>query len=349
MKLRLLALILPAVMCLSTLNGQDAFHYTLYDYTGITTNPALAGSFEGTARAGGIFRDQDFGLEIGQYRNPVVYLDAPIIKGFGETHWVGLGMYYMYDVQKYDDVNLITNKIFGGMSYHIGLDKKYKNVISLGIQSGNATSYFSSPDITTWSEFGDTPKEDPAEAALPIKNPEGNQGSSVGQTNWVGGIHFRSKINQYEHLSLGFAVANIGRVDNSLLSQGSFSRAPLRFIFHGSYKTPIVDQVYIEPRVFFQYLRPSYDVSVQTLVHFQLKPDKPTMVNAGLGYNIQNGLQFMVGLQNESLKAGFSFDLNLTDKTQVSGPASAFELGVAYILKLYKKPKPTPELVCPRI
>jgi type IX secretion system PorP/SprF family membrane protein len=349
MKLRLLAWFLVPMLYLAPLKSQDAFRYTLFDYTEIAMNPSLAGSFEGTIRGGGIFREQDFGLEIGQYRNPVVYLDAPVIRGFGKTHWIGIGMYYMHDVQKYDEVNLVTNKIFGGLAYHIGFDKDYKNVLSLGIQSGSATSFFSSPDITTWSEFGDTPREDPAEAALPIKNPEGNQGSTTGRTNWVGGIHFRSDISDETQLKLGFAVANIGRVSNSLLSQGSFSRAPLRFVFHGSFKTPLVPQVFIEPRAFFQYMQPSWDMSIQSLFHFQLKPGKPTQFNAGLGYNIQNGLQFLVGIQNESLKAGLSFDLNLSDKTQVSGPAAAFELGAAYILRFYKKPKPDPVLVCPRL
>ena len=93
------------VICFLTLSGfalkaQDAFHYTLFDFTEIAMNPALAGGFEGTARAGGLFREQDYGLLAGQYRNPVGFLDAPIIKGFRKNDWIGIGMYYMYDQQR---------------------------------------------------------------------------------------------------------------------------------------------------------------------------------------------------------------------------------------------------------
>lgn len=349
MKFKLLLVLTICTLSVATLKSQDAFHYTLFDFTEVAMNPALAGSFEGTIRGGGIFREQDYGLAIGQFRNPVVYLDAPVIRGFGKNDWIGIGMYYMYDLQKIDDVNLITNKIFGGLSYHIPLDKKLKNVLSLGIQSGSASAYFSRADITTWSEFGDNPKEDPIEAGLPIPNPDNTQQGSTGRTNWVGGVSFKSQISAEQELKLGVSVANIGRISNSIGGQGSFSRAPLRFVVHGQYFTPIADRIKLEPRVFFQYAKPSWEISLQTMVHFLLNPEKKNSVNAGLGYNAQNGMQMMAGYHNEHLRIGFSFDLNLTDKTQVSGPASAFELGVAYIFKFYKKPNPDPVLVCPRI
>ena len=334
---------------LVSLNGQDAFHYTLFDFTGPAMNPAIAGSFEGTVRGGGLFREQDYGLQIGQFRNPVVYLDAPVIRGFGKNDWIGIGMYYMYDVQKYGDVNLVTNKVFGGLSYHIPLDKKLKNVLSLGIQSGSATSYFTRPNITTWSEFGPDPHEDPVELSLPIKNPDGGQQGTTGRTNWVGGVNFRSNVSDDTRLSLGLSVANIGRISNSIAGKGSYSVAPLRFVLHGQYITPIADRIKIEPRLFFQFMQPSWEASLQALAHFKLDPEKHTVVKGGLGYNVQNGLQFLVGADIKDLTIGFSFDLNLTDKTAVSGAASAFELGVGYTLKYYKKPKPDGVLVCPRL
>ena len=349
MKCNALLVFFLSVFTLAGLKSQDPFHYTLFDFTGPALNPALAGSFEGTVRGGGLFREQDYGLQIGQFRNPVAYLDAPVIRGFGKNDWIGIGLYYMYDVQKYSDVNLVTNKIFGGVSYHIPFDKKLRNVLSLGMQSGNASSYFSSPDITTWSEFGTDPHEDPVEAALPIKNPDGNQQGSTGRTNWVGGVHFRSEIAPDTRLSLGLSVSNIYRISNSIAGKGSYSVAPLRFLVHGQYITPIADRISLEPRIFFQYMQPSWEMSLQALGHFKLDPEKETIVRGGLGYNLQNGLQMLLGADVRGIQIGFSFDLNLTDKTAVSGPASAFELGVAYILKYYKKPKPTPVLVCPRL
>ncbi len=38
--------------------AQDAFHYTYFDMTQVALNPALAGNFQGTARVGGLFREQ---------------------------------------------------------------------------------------------------------------------------------------------------------------------------------------------------------------------------------------------------------------------------------------------------
>jgi type IX secretion system PorP/SprF family membrane protein len=338
-----------------SIRAQDAFHYTLFDFTEIAMNPALAGSFEGTVRAGGIFREQDFGLQIGQYRNPVLFLDAPVIRGFKKNDWIGIGMYYMYDQQRFDqfdsdtNIDLITTKIFGGLSYHLGLDKKNKNVLSFGIQSGSSNSYFSNPNIVTWSEFGDDPKSDPAEDALPIKDPSGGSNGSTGRANYIGGIHFTSNISAEKYLKLGVSVSNIGRISNSIAGSGGSSISPVRILFHGRYLTPVASKISLEPRVFFQYMQPSWEMSVQAITHFLLNPEKGTSIGAGLGFNTNNGLQFLLNADVKNFRFGYSFDINLSDKTAVSGAAAAFEFGVAYILKFYKKPNPDPVLVCPRI
>ncbi len=337
------------------MNGQDPFHYTFFDMTKVAMNPALAGNFEGTARVGLLYREQDYGFAFGQFRNPTFHIDVPVIRGFREQDWIGVGMSYIYDEQLYEEGKLVTIKGFGGISYHLAFDKKARNVLSIGIASGTRTAYVTDPAITTYSELGSDPKPDPIENSLLVRNPAAGQsggGGGLGSAQLSGGLHFKSLIGKETELNVGISVSNLttfrgGRVDETIAS-GSYSTAPMRFLTYGHYKTPVADKIKIEPRVFFQYRQPSWELQFQTLAHLLINEEKGITFSGGLGYSVINGMQFLLGADIKDLRIGYSFDLNLSDKTQVSGPAAAFELGVGYILKLYKKPKPDPILICPR-
>lgn len=348
--------VVTAMLCIQGYaKSQDVFHYTYFDMTKVAMNPALAGNFEGTARVGLLYREQDYGFTFGQFRNPTFHIDVPVIRGFRQQDWIGVGMSYIYDEQRYEEGKVVTIKGFGGISYHLAFDKKARNVLSIGIASGTSSIYVTQPSITTYSELGSDPRPDPIENSLKIKNPAGSGGGGgggLGAAQLAGGLHLKSMIGKDTELNVGLTVANLttfrgGRVDESIAT-GSYATAPMRFLVYGQYRTPVADKIKIEPRLFFQYRKPSWELQVQSLAHFLINEEKDITMSGGIGYSIINGMQFLLGAEIKDLRIVYSFDLNLSDKTQVSSAAGAFELGVGYILKLYKKPKPDPVLICPR-
>ncbi|HHH52761.1 MAG TPA: type IX secretion system membrane protein PorP/SprF, partial [Bacteroidetes bacterium] len=330
----------------------------------VALNPALSGSFEGTARIGGLFREQDFLLHSGQYRSPILFADAPLIRGFRKYDWVGFGIAFQYDEQPftYGDENfsynnkLVTSTTIGGLSYHLALDKKRKNVLSIGFQSGNASVSFTDVYLVTpesIQDYIDNPNSDlgksyPNELPFDKSKKSNNLGYTIGSV-------FTSRISDTDFLRVGAAVSNINFKKNgagfSLLNNGSGSiyRRPMRISAFGRYKTELPNGLILEPRVFFQYMQPSWEASGQVLVGLKLKKPVNMVLYGGLGYNPINGMQFLISADVKDLKIVYSFDLNLSDKTAVSGAAAAFELGVSYIIKVYKKPKPDPVLLCPQI
>lgn len=60
-------------LCAQTLCGQD-IHFTMYNMSPMTLNPAMAGKFEGTFRIGGIYRDQWASVIANQFRTPSAWL-----------------------------------------------------------------------------------------------------------------------------------------------------------------------------------------------------------------------------------------------------------------------------------
>ncbi len=342
--------------------SQDSYHYTYFDMTKVALNPALSGAFEGTARIGGLFREQDFGMESGQFRSPILFADAPLIRGFRKYDWVGFGIAFQYDEQAFSFYGpteyhntLVTTTSIGGLSYHFALDKKRKNVLSIGFQSGNASVSFKDIYLVTpesIEEFTSNSSSDIGKS-YPNELPFNKNKKSINLGYTIGAV-FTSNISKTDNFQTGISVSNVSFKkynSYSIINFGGAStyKRPLRFAAFGTYKTELSNGLILNPRVFFQYMQPSWEASVQGLAGLKLKKPVDMVLYGGLGYNPINGIQFLLGADIRDLKIVYSFDLNLSDKTAVSGPAGAFELGVSYIIKVYKKPKPDPVLFCPQI
>ena len=344
------------------ISAQDAFHYTHFDMAQVALNPGLAGGFEGTARVGALFREQDFGLVSGQYRSPIFYVDAPLIRGFRKYDWIGFGFSYQYDHQAlnaignsvYDNA-IITSTILGGLSYHFALDKKREKVLAIGFQTGNANVYF---DNSQWisprdaDEMSKNPGYEPGPHIGIAPDSKDKKNNNLGYT--IGAVFTSNKTNNTQ-LKLGVAVSNISLTKNSRYSilkggsgNGSYEM-PLRFSAFGKYKTELSSGLILQPKVFFQYLDPVWEASTQVLAGMKLTKPMDMILYGGIGYNITNGLQFLISADIKDIKIVYGFDLNLSDKTAVSGAAGAFELGASYIIKIHRKPKPDPVLLCPQI
>src|SRR5690349_16635765 len=96
MHVRKLLLLLASVFAVSGLSAQD-IHFSQFNMSPMTLNPANIGPFEGTARIGGIYRGQFNSVLDKQYSTPSVYVDAPIIRGFRKKDWVGVGLMFFSD------------------------------------------------------------------------------------------------------------------------------------------------------------------------------------------------------------------------------------------------------------
>ncbi len=313
--------------------AQDAFHYTHFDMAQVGLNPALTGGFEGTARIGGLLREQDYGMGFGQSVTPMFFVDAPLIRGFRKQDWVGIGVAFQYDEQKFsseDGKNELANKLivtnsFGGLSYHFALDKKRKNVIAIGIQSGILKVRFLNQTLITPESI----KNSFDNPGTPINKEDPEPPFHKKKSNRLGytiGTVFTSKISKTEKLKLGLSFSSIG-----------YFQRKLRFAIFSIYQIELPNGLIFEPRVFFQYMKPSWEGSAQILAGVRLKKPKSMFFYGGLGYNPVNGVQFLLRLDFVKIRFFYSFDLNLmSNKKTFSGATSAMEFGASYILKIKK-------------
>jgi len=347
------------------LSAQDSYRYTYFDMAQVSLNPALAGGFEGTARFGGLIREQDNGVKFGQYQSPILYIDAPLIRGLRKQDWIGFGFSMQFDeavnnttfenadgYTESENTNIVNNTTIGGLSYHFAFDKKRKNVLAIGFQTSNSSTYFKGISGQTNGSIIDFITKPGVKSPIKIfpalQNKDQKKSNNLGYT--IGAV-FTSKISKTTNYKVGLSVANIGKNNGYSIIEGGASRynRNLKFITFGKYRTELASGLILEPRVFFEYMDPFWQGSAQVLAGLKLKKPTSMILYGGLGYNPVNGAQFLFGADIKDIKVVFSFDLNLTDKTAVSGAAGAVELGASYILKIQKRPNPDPVLVCPNI
>ncbi|HEB62809.1 MAG TPA: type IX secretion system membrane protein PorP/SprF, partial [Bacteroidetes bacterium] len=111
------------------LNQTNTRYFPLY------LNPALTGHFRGSYRIGGTFRDQGKEFMHQGYKTMNLYMDSPISISFSKYNWIGAGIQIYKDVA--GELPFSTTGAIVNLAYHFVFDKKYKNIISIGMQYGS--------------------------------------------------------------------------------------------------------------------------------------------------------------------------------------------------------------------
>lgn len=328
------------LLCFSgfLLNAQD-LHFTNFRLAPLTVNPALAGAFEGSFRIGGIYRGQ--WLDVDGYKTPALYADAPIIRGLRKNDWVGVGLSFFSDKS---GIGGLTDT--GGSlqaAYHFGLDKKnIRNNIAIGISWGNISRKLTNPmNFTLRDELINGPGSSSADKQQLLGRMEGESYS-----DWGAGITLHYDLTKRNRLRTGIAAGHITTPVNSLLN----NRAENGFKITGfaQLDMQLNNKFRFEPAMLFQLESPGKELALQGLAGYMLNPKKDLELNAGLGYRVGDAVQLLLGATYGDLTLGASFDANASSFQGATGFQNGFEIGAAYIFKIYKKPDVKPVIICPR-
>lgn len=357
-----------------TLGAQDT-HFTLHNYAPLWVNPANTGAFSGSIRAGGVHRGQWFGLNGIQTSN--LYADAPLAFGLRKQDWVGVGFNFVTDDAGEFD---ITSTFFGfSAAYHLALDKKRTNIITLGVQYGS-TSYGISPDKilaqqATFSQDigGLDGSAEPELVGMGTGGPTpgGNNNTNNNSYNDLNaGVKLKMLLdkktgNTFEagvsllHLNsprrrslaenqmvIDTTIMNPNPVDPNNIGEDSRRRRGTIHA-HARLDMEMSEKWRFQPTVFFQNSAGSSSVSLQTWGARELK--KNLDLRLGLGYRTGDAAKVMIGFDTDRLRTALAYDITLSQARQVTSFQGAFELGLAYIFNIYKKPEVTPTILCPRL
>ena len=358
MRLAKTLLLSLSLLLSSNLFSQDV-HFSMYNMSPLVLNPASTGAFLGSFRVGGIYRDQwrsIFGNN--RYSTPSFYIDAPIINGFGKQDWVGIGV-MMYQ----DQVGLgqlSTGSFMFSGSYHRALDRKAKNVLTLGVQGGivQRSANLQSTDL----KFEDELDLGGGGGILTSQDRVGDPQEGI-QTRYFdlsAGLLFTSRINKTNFWNLGFAMHHLTTPNYSLLNpntggvggggQNNFGpQLPLRITGHGMLHLDIGEKWLFEPMAYYVRVGPASEAAAQAWGGLYLDEEKEKAIRFGLGYRLADAGEVLLGFDYKTLKVGVSYDVNVSSLREATNFRGGFEIGAAYIFKIYKKPEVPPVIFCPQL
>ncbi|MEM1326787.1 MAG: PorP/SprF family type IX secretion system membrane protein [Bacteroidota bacterium] len=367
--IRLLLSILGTCLLSFSLSAQD-IHFSMFDLSPLTINPAQTGSFRGTVRLGGIYRSQ-WQSSNADFETISLYADSPVLAvGKKKRDWLGVGVSIVRDVAGRE--NGMGDNMFGGLetsflmpsaAFHKVLDKKGDNVLTIGVQGGSVSRGVDRDNLSFLDEFstdlggGGLGAGNSADKST-LPNPEVNNGRGLSRinpfTDFSLGLLLSSRLSEESSFTLGAAFGHIVKIGGYNFIGGggggagsnipSELKRPGTLKFYGTYNQQITDQWSVHPMAFFQTTKGLTEVNLQSQVGYQLNDD--FRLNGGLGYRLGDAAMIIGGVNYKDWRVGLNYDLTL-GQTQQVGFQNAFEVGASYIIKLYKDPVIDPVIICP--
>lgn len=337
-RIRLLVLV-AAFFHLGLLQAQDV-HFSLYNYSPLSLNPALTGAFEGTARIGGVYRSQWYTIQ--PFETNAYYIDAPLpIFRFRKTDWFGAGVTFIGDVAGSSRLKVNYAPLFS-LSYHAAMNKKATTYLTVGFQGGMISREINDQRLRLASGYD----ERTGQIVQGGQTDNAIQPMADNKFDFGFGAMIRSTLSNDSRLEMGVGYSHLIQPDYSLLSgRQDEGKRPGRLSAHGRLWMPINDKWSITPTFLWQNTGGANEFALQGWAG---KPiNEKLTLNAGLGYRFADAAQLLFGVDYEDWHVALSYDLNLSKLSNVSNYQGAFEIAGYYILKIYKKPDVKPALLCP--
>jgi len=349
--------------------GQD-LHYSYYHFTPLTVNPANAGAFSGSYRVGGIYTAKDGAISDRSFRNFSLTADAPIVRGIRKQDWIGIGV--QADVlnalngagdpsseliQNNPDAKFAQNWTFIKISvaYHLALDKKQTNILTIGGQLNNGKRTFPGMEgmlRTDLMGLFNASSLDKDNINTLIREQNGPKGLLSGDLGI--GLLFNARRKKSD-LRLGFAVEGLLKPRAGLYSNSpeepkdSVETKPMGLNIHGDYRYDLNKRTSIEPSFYYYSLGPFSAFNINSHAWYQFNEDKDLKGGLGLGTRSFRDVMLYLGARFSTYQVGVSYDLNLNDRTLGSNGLGGLEIAVRYIGTIYKKPKVKPVIFCPSL
>jgi len=336
-------ILLFLVIVLGKKTSAQDIHFTMFDLSPLTLNPALIGDFHGTFRVTGNYRIQ--WPTIAKYQTPAFGIDAPLFRGLGKNDWISLGL-AAYQDKAGEEFGLKKTGGWIGGSYHLALKQDGSTLLSLGVQSGG-----------TARSLNGTPRfQDPSDPAFPV-SASGADDNKKTTTDLNAGLLFRTTLNKAKTsgLNIGFSLYHLSQPNGALGGGGTGmgrtsgnDKQNMLINGHAQMSLPRGDLLTFIPGIVVHLSGGNFEAAGQLKGELLINQEKDFAIIGGFGYRVGDAAIAIFGARIKDLKVGLAYDFNISGATASTSGIGGYELGVSYIAKIYKKPVVKPVIFCPR-
>lgn len=328
----LLSAALGAACSLATVATAQDVHFTQFGMMPINTNVAQTGSFEGTYRIGGLYRNQWSGGINNGYSTPILYADFNI-GGFRKQDWIGIGATFYQDRA---GTAQLTNTLGGlAVAYHVGIAKTSN--LSFGVQASFVQRRIQGSSLVTEERLltGRT-----ADIGNIVDN-------GVTYPDFNLGVAYTTKVGKRDKLTMGLAFDHLTSPKYNLISS-TVSTLPSRITVHGEYEAALTKYLSVVPGIIFRTAGGAQELAVNAVGVLGIDSKRNINLRAGAGYRLGDAGFALAGLDFGSFRAGFAYDFTVSKLRTDTRIQDGMEFAVMYIGKIYRKPDVKPVILCPR-
>ncbi len=320
------------------LKAQDP-HFTQYYSSPILMNPALTGFFNGDVRSSGSYRNQWPSLP-NPYLTGTFSVDANILKSvIKDGDIAGFGFTGLFD--KTNGGGLKTNSLSGSISFHKLLDANGVNRIGIGAMATYTTR------LLDYSKFTFAQQLTPLGFDITLPTGEPVNGFSTSYVDYSVGIIY-SAITDISSFYCGGSLYHFNKPAESF--NGPIHQIQPRIVFNAGTNF----QVGEENRMYLSgaYMNSEFSSDLIFGAAFSRAlsqiPEENYNVILGGWYRYNDAIAPYVGLEFKNIRAGISYDINVSKLTSGSSFRGGFEFSLSYIFTRDVNANLIKQTLCPK-
>lgn len=304
-----------------SISAQD-FHYTMWNYSPLTLNPANTGVINSQLRVVNNYRNQWMSVSKEPYKQIAISVDAPFLKKkFKRGSYFGAG--FCYDTDKEGLAKMKTTQYVGLLSYTQSLSQAKINKITVGFSAAYILRRFSLGGLK-WDSQWNGQTFDPG-----LGSGEGG-GFATANFDFSAGLLWNYSKTERKKYWLGAAYQHI---TNPPLSFSDIQYP--RYTLHGGgqFRTTPNSNTYIRPGVIAAVQGPTLLVNAGADVKYVLQDrskytgyQNDMAIHFGAWYRFADALMLTTRFDYGQFSAGISYDFNISGLTVISKSRGGFEV-----------------------
>lgn len=306
--------------------AQD-IHFSQYNASPLTLNPAQTGNFNCNFRAGVNYRNQWASVA-----SPFVtysgFFDMPLsnVKGFTEDDQIGVGLYLFNDRSGEGIMSNFQAVLSGAYHKALGADAQHK--LSLGVGLGFMQKRLDQSKLiwgSQWTGDGFDPTQSSGENFA--------DGTSFGNFNVDLGLMFKSSVLDGDLIyEAGGTIFHLTTPTENFLSGSDDNQLGMRYLGHARAIYSINTKFSVMPSILYMNQSKAQELVAGSDFGYAISAGTfQGAVSVGAHYRIDDAVIAALGLEYQNFRFGFSYDITTSSLTNaVNGGVGGFELSLIY-------------------
>lgn len=307
--------------------AQD-IHFTQFNMSPLTINPAFTGAFNGDFRASVIYRDQwRLGGGNAIFKTYAASFDMPVIRDLSIDDYLSAGLLLYNDVAGTGNLSNFT--ALASVSYHKFLGMDGRKAIAVGIQGGYVQKSLDLSRLYFGDEFinGDWARGTTAEDLF-------NQTSNYLINAGVTYSHATSSRFSYV---LGVGANNLNQPLETMNRREANSQVGLGMRYTAQFGAiyNINERFSLRPAALFQTQQEAIEIIGGNEFHYRLGQEydlsSAPAIFGGVWYRHNDAIMASVGMEWQNFRLGFSYDYTTSNLKNSNNGNGGMEVSLRYI------------------